>query len=115
MNKRGLIEEIVIIRVFELVLVVLIFTILYYNAKALIEGRERDQEYEAVDLSLIATLVSSSPGNLEVNYNQHTDFLYSIRDRNIVIEYGLSSKKYPYVEFNRIRMNTKDKKVVLNE
>jgi len=116
MNKRGLIEEVVIIRVFELVMVVLIFTVLYFNAKAVIEGKEKDQEYEAIDLSLAATMVSSAPGNLEINYNQHSDFLYSIKDKNIIVNYGLSDVKYPFAEFDKkIKINTKDGRVILNE
>lgn len=115
MDKRGFISEEAIIRIFEAVMVLFVFSVLLYNVRAEIKNKALDQSYGAIDLAMEASLVSSAPGNLEISYLKDNDFRYLVGDREIVLLYGTSEKAYRFLLYNDIVMKEADGSLTLKK
>jgi len=115
MNKRGFISEEAIIRIFELAMVLFVFSVLLYNVRAEIKNKAIDQSYGAIDLALEGSLVSSAPGKLEVSYLEDKDFRYLVGDREIILLYGTSEKGYRFLLHNDIEIEEREGNLILRK
>ena len=112
--KRGVMSKESIIRIFDLVVVFFIFTVLFYNVRAEIKNKGLDQSYAALDLALESSLVSSAPGNLAVHYFSDNDFDYIIDDEVIVL-YGTSEKAYRILRDKKVALDRTSEGLILRK
>ena len=115
MGKRGFISEEAIIRIFDVILVFFVFTVLFYNVRAEIKNKSLDQSYGALDLALESSLISSAPGNLKVTYPKDQDFRYSVRNNEIILFYGTSEKAYRFLLSHDIIVEENEDSLILKK
>ncbi|MEK6922534.1 MAG: hypothetical protein AABX08_01905 [Nanoarchaeota archaeon] len=115
MNKRGFVSEEAIFRIFELVMVVFIFLVLFYNVKAEVKNKALDQSGEAIDLALEGALISSAPGKLEVSYPRDSEFQYRIDGLDVLVGYGASEKAYRTLLSKEVRIKQTGDKVTIEK
>jgi len=115
MDKRALIEERVLLRPFELVLVIFIFASVIYFSYGVIHGQEIKQTYTLIDFGLESSIISSSPGIMEVSYKKDLNFTYTLENGKIIVRYGPHDKFFPYLHNKPLEIINKGDILVLKK